>query len=78
MTVWIDGLYAVSHGENLGLTQACFNGMNLAIDIGLGNMVHINQCQMTNSASGQCLNGPRSDTTYANDYNMCVLDALGT
>ncbi len=70
MTDWIDGLNAVAHSNYLGLTQGCFYGMNLAIDIGLGNMVQINQRQVTNPASDQCLNCPGTDTTNANDHDM--------
>ena len=67
---WIDQANPLAHGLDLGLTQGRTQRMHLSVDIGFGNMVHIDQCQAANAAACKCLRGPRADATNANDGNM--------
>jgi len=41
--------------------------MNLAIDIGFGNVVHVDQGQLANPTSGQCFSDPRTHATNAHN-----------
>jgi hypothetical protein len=50
--------------------------MNLAIDVGLGDVVHIEQTNFTYATAGQRLGSPGADTANSNDGHMTSLNAL--
>ncbi len=69
---------AITHGQNFGLAQTSLCGMDLPVNIGLGNMVKIDQCQMANTTARQGLCSPRPDTAHTDNRHMRLPDVLGT
>ena len=68
---------AVSHGPHLGLPQGGGQRMNLAIDVGLGHVIKVNQHQLSHTTAGQGLRSPRPHATDADDHHTRSPDAGG-
>ncbi len=71
----IDLQQALGHGVHLGHTQRVAQRMRLAVDIGRGDMVQINQRQLANRAARQRLGRPRADAAHANHADMRMAKA---
>ena len=67
---WIDMRNAFPHGMYFGLPQSGIERMNLAVDVGLCNMVKVNQCQMGHTAARQCFSGPGANTAETDDDDV--------
>ena len=65
------------HGQHFGLTDVGIGGVNLPVDVGLGNMVHVNQSQAPHPAASQGLCGPRAHAANAHHHHMGRGNALG-
>ena len=65
------------HGQHFGLADVGIGGVNLPVDVGLGNMVHVNQSQAPHPAACQGLCGPRAHAAYAHHHHMGAGNALG-
>ena len=66
----VDGRDTLPHGIDLRHPQGVAGCLNLAIDVGLGNVVHINQGDASDPCAGQGFSSPRTHTTDA--YNADV------
>ena len=51
--------------------------MGLAVDVGLGNMVHVQQADLPHAGAGQGLCDPGADTAYTDDGDVAALNPLG-
>ena len=71
----IDLQQALGHGVHLGHAQRVAQRMRLAVDIGRGDMVQINQRQLANRAARQRLGRPRADAAHANHADMRMAKA---
>ena len=69
-TSGVDAGNTFTHGLHLGLSYGVVHGMHLAIDIGFGDVVQIDQCQATHATACQRLCTPRADTTDADNGHM--------
>ena len=58
LAAWMNAGNTLLHGQHLGLANGGRKRMNLAVDIGWRNMVHINQRQPPYTTAGQGLGGP--------------------
>jgi len=74
----IDMRNAFSYGLHLGLSQCGIKCMNLSIDVGLRNMIQVNQCQTGHTAPCQRLGGPGTDAAQAHYDDMCCPDTRRT
>ena len=77
--VFLDGMYPAvrvdlqdtfCHHLDLGHSQRPGQGMQLTIDIGLGNVVEINKRDFTNGRACQCLCRPGTHATDADNADM--------
>ena len=50
--------------------------MNLAVDVGFGQMVWVDQGKPADGRARQCLCGPGADAADADDADMCLLKTL--
>lgn len=54
----VDLLNAFGHDPDLGLAQGRVQGRALPVDIGFGNVIHVDQGEVTDGRTCQCLGGP--------------------
>jgi hypothetical protein len=66
----IDVRYPLGQDLNLGAAQGRTQGRELAVDVGLGDMVHIDQGQAAQGAPCQSLYHPGADTADADDGDV--------
>ena len=66
----MDGGDALAQGLALVLAQGALQGLHLAVDVGLGHMVQIDQGQRSNTAARQGLDAPATHTTQTNHRQM--------
>lgn len=59
---------SLTHRLYFGLPDGEVGGMDLAVDIGLRDMVQINQRQLPDTTAGKGLGGPRTDTTQSDHH----------
>ena len=75
ITPGVNQMNAFTHCLNFGLPHGGGQRMGLAIDVGLGNMVKINEHKLPHSASSQRLCRPGTHATDAHDGNASLSDA---
>jgi hypothetical protein len=63
---------ALAHGLPFALTQGICGGMNLSVDVGLTDVVHVDERQSLNTASSQSFARPRAHTTNAHHHHVRV------
>ena len=61
---------ALSHGLDFCLPDRGGEGMDLAIDVGLCDVVEVNQCEMAHTTTGQCLGGPGAYSPQAHHHHV--------
>ncbi len=64
--------YPLLHRSNLGGTQGRIRRMDLSIDVGLGNMIQIDQRETANSASCKRLGCPGPDASQPDHAGMRI------
>jgi hypothetical protein len=67
-----------SHGFYLGHTKGRTKGMNLPIDVGLGDVIHVQETNFTDPTAGQRLSSPGTYAANSNDRHMTALYATGS
>ncbi len=67
---------AGSHGLDLGSTQRAGQRVNLAVDVGFGHVVEIDQCEGADAAAGHRLCSPGTDTADADDHGVRLPQAF--
>jgi hypothetical protein len=58
------------HGVDFREPNRRHRGVQLTVEIGLGDMVKVDQRQMTNPTARQCFSRPGSNSTETNDHDM--------
>ena len=69
---------AIAHGLHLGLAHGVVQGMDLTVDVGLGDMVQIDQCDGADAAAGQGLRRPGAHPANAHHRDMRCADRRST
>ena len=67
---------ALAHGLRFGLPQCAVGGVKLAVDVGLGYVVHINQRNAPYAAARQRFSRPRAHAAYAHNSYMRLRQCL--
>lgn len=62
---------ARTHGFDLGLTERGIGGLDLAIDVGLSDMIQVDQGQTPDAAARQSFRRPRAHAADAHDTDVC-------
>ena len=65
-----EGQHTLGHGCHLGLTKGGIEGMRLAVDVGLGNVIEVDQGQPSDPAARERLHAPRADTADADHASV--------
>jgi hypothetical protein len=68
--VRVDGRDALLHRGNLGCAEAGFQGMDLAIHIGLGDVVQVDQCQPADAGARQRFRCPGTHAADADHRHV--------
>ena len=68
----IDLQHTLGHHLYLGHAQGAGQCVQLTVDIGLGDMVQVDQCQLANGAACQCFGRPRAHATDTQHTDMCL------
>lgn len=63
----VDGADALGHGEHLGLSEGRLDRVDLAVEVGLGHVIEIDQGDVPHSAARERFGCPRPDAAYADD-----------
>jgi len=69
---------ALAHSLDLSLAVGGSQGVDLAVGVGLADVVEVDQRDATDSTARKGLSRPGSDAAYADDDSMRIEDALGT
>jgi hypothetical protein len=72
----VDGMDALFHGEGLGLAEFLRQRMNLAVDVGLSQVVGVDQRKPADGRARERLCGPGADAADADDADMRLLKTL--
>src|SRR5690606_5681452 len=73
----VDVVDTLAHGRDLGLAQRAAQRVQLAIDVGLGDMVEINESDAPHPASRQRFDAPRAHATDAGNHDVATAQTLG-
>ena len=71
----IDLLNAPGHYLHLGHTEGVGQGMQLPVDVGFGNVVKIDQCDIPDGTACQCLDCPGANTANTQHADMCLRES---
>ncbi len=66
----MDGLHPFSHGLGFLTTNLTLHRMQLTIDVGFTDFIHVHQSQLADTGAREGLNRPRTDSTYPHDSDM--------
>ncbi len=75
LTIGVDGSDPLTQGFGLGLAERLGGGVQLAIDVGFGDMIHIDQGEFANGAAGQRFDGPGTHAAETEHADMGVAKA---
>ena len=67
LTFRVDSQDPLPHHLNFRLPDGSLHGVDLPVGIGYAHIIHINQCNGTDSGTRQCFRSPRADTTDADN-----------
>ena len=67
---------ALAQGGYFGFAKIGGERVDLAVYIGFGDIVQINQRELTDSDCGQALHRPRADTAHSHHANVRVLQGV--
>ena len=69
---------ALAQGGYFGFAKIGGERVDLAVYIGFGDIVQINQRELTDSAAGKRFHRPRADTAHSHHANVRVLQGVQT
>ncbi|EKY05181.1 hypothetical protein HMPREF9120_01934 [Neisseria sp. oral taxon 020 str. F0370] len=72
----VDLADAFGQGGGFGFAEVVGKGVELAVDVGLGDVVQIDQGERTDAGAGESFRRPRADAAEADDADVRMRQAL--